>query len=120
MSALVPPGSSAKPEEDSSPEATLVACPLCGAGHGYTLADGGTFRWWSVRCKGCGQELSECRSDGSTRLGAPKPARWPAADDAWNVAGAHAQRLRDFLVTIRDTGMSAEDAAEHAADALRG
>lgn len=98
----------------------LVLCPLCGAGQGYTLSEGSTPRWWIVSCAACGEDLGECRSDQAHRYGAKLPVRWAGADDHWNYVGAHAQRLRDFLATIRDAGMTAEEAAAHAADALRG
>jgi phage terminase large subunit GpA-like protein len=98
----------------------LVACPLCGAESGYKLSDGSTYRWWYVSCAACGDELGECSADRTHKHGANLPTRWQFADEHWNRVGAHAQRLRDFLVTIRDTGMSADDAAQHAADALRG
>lgn len=80
----------------------LVACPFCGASKGYTLRDGDTYRWWMVMCAGCGAGVAECRSDSSTKLDAPKPPRWPAADEEWNAAGAYADRLRRFLMAARD------------------
>ena len=75
----------------------LVGCPFCGASNGYTLGDGSTFRWWIVLCADCGADVAECRSVSSTKLDAPKPARWPAADEEWNAAGAHAHMLRTAL-----------------------
>lgn len=100
----------------SSPqtEAELCRCPLCGADKGYRLSEGSTFRWWSVQCAGCGQEVSECRSNNATQFDAPKPARWPAADEQWNSAGAHAQGLRTALTSLPGgaallAGIDAED-----------
>ena len=71
----------------------LVRCPLCGADKGYTLDEGSTFRWWSVCCADCGQEVSEARAAlGPTPL--TPPARTAACDAEWNSAGAHAEKLR--------------------------
>lgn len=78
----------------------LVGCPFCGANSGYTLGDGSTFRWWTVLCAGCGAGVAECRSDNRTKLDAPKPDKWAAADAAWNEAGAHAHKLRVSLAAI--------------------
>lgn len=75
----------------------LVACPLCGESKGYTLHEGTSYRWWRVCCGHCGADVDECRSDGGTSLGRPKPERWPAADHAWNEAGKHAHELRCAL-----------------------
>lgn len=72
----------------------LVPCPMCGADKGYTLTDGSTYRWWSVRCSDCGQEVGECRSSGYAKMKEPKPARDKDADEVWNDAGAYAERLR--------------------------
>ena len=71
--------------EDATPGALgpLVACPLCGERKGYTLHEGTSYRWWRVCCGHCGADVAECRSDGGTTLGRPKPERWPAADHAW-------------------------------------
>jgi len=80
----------------------LVACPLCGADKGYKLSDGSTYRWWDVYCASCGGAVAECSSDRRTRLGAELPARWPAADEAWNSVGAHANKLRTLLARYRD------------------
>lgn len=82
--------------------AGLVPCPLCGRSDGYTLHDGSTYRWWVVRCAGCEAEFGECRSNGSTRLDAPKPARWKAADQVWQEAGKHAQSLRNEIKRLAD------------------
>ena len=89
----------------------LTPCPLCGSDVGYKLRDGDTFSWWNVDCAGCGSTVSECRSDSSTKLGAPKPERWIAADDAWNDAGAYSfglraevERLRAALASLHDLG----------------
>lgn len=90
----------------------LVRCPLCGSDKGYVLADGSTFRWRGVQCAGCGQEVSECRSDNDTSLNAPKPARDAAADDAWNEAGAYAERLR---LALKWYGDEANALAKHVA-----
>jgi hypothetical protein len=90
----------------------LVPCPFCGASKGYTLRDGDTYRWWLVMCAGCGAGVAECRSDSSTKLDAPKPVRWQAADDEWNEAGKHAQQLRTALQEA-DTIMGHDD--EHTA-----
>lgn len=79
----------------------LVHCPLCGADKGYTLADGSSYRWLSVRCDACGQEVSECPNVG-TPWNAPKPARNTAADAAWNEAGAYADRMRRLLIWYAD------------------
>lgn len=84
-------------------EPKLLPCPLCGAKSGYTLADGSTYRWWSVQCAECGQELSECRSNGSTRLDDLKPARRQQADEAWNEAGAHAESLRRRIAELEES-----------------
>jgi hypothetical protein len=68
---------------------SLVACPFCGAAAGYTLADGSTYRWWTVTCAACGGELGECAADRTLPAGAPKPKRWRWADEHWNLCGAH-------------------------------
>ena len=68
----------------------LVLCPLCGENKGYTLAEGSTYRWWSVQCAGCGQEVTEARAD----YPAETTPRTTRADDGWNEAGAYAQGLR--------------------------
>lgn len=75
----------------------LVACPLCGGGKGYSLRDGATYRWWNVQCNDCGRIVDECSSDRRTQLGTELPGRWPAADAAWNAAGAHAESLRECI-----------------------
>ena len=75
----------------------LVACPLCGERKGYILHEGTSYRWWRVCCGHCGADVAECRSDGGTTLGAPKPERWPAADHAWAQAGKHAEELRQAV-----------------------
>lgn len=72
----------------------LVPCPLCGASDGYALTDGDTYRWWLVLCKGCGEIVASCASDRRTQAGSVLPKRWPAADEAWNSAGAYANDLR--------------------------
>ena len=71
----------------------LVRCGLCGADKGYTLDQGSTFRWWSVRCADCGQEVSEARAASGPAPLIP-PSRTTPADDEWNRAGAYADRLR--------------------------
>jgi hypothetical protein len=80
----------------------LVACPLCGADKGYKLSEGSTYRWWDLYCAGCGGTVAECSSDRRTQLGTELPARWPAADEAWNSVGAHAHNLRTLLARYRD------------------
>lgn len=72
----------------------LVACPMCGAGKGYSLSDGSTHRWWRVTCADCGRFVDECRSDDRMRLGGILPDRCESADRAWNEAGAYGDRLR--------------------------
>lgn len=74
----------------------LVACPLCGADEGYRLDEGSTYRWWSVHCAGCGQEVSEARAT----YPAETASRTSAADEAWNAAGAYAQSLRDRIAAL--------------------
>ena len=71
----------------------LVRCGLCGADKGYTLDEGSTFRWWSVRCADCGQEVSEARAASGPAPLFP-PTRTTPADEEWNRAGAYADRLR--------------------------
>lgn len=82
--------------------AGLLPCPVCGRSDGYTLHDGSTYRWWMVRCVGCDAELGECRSNGSTRLDAPKPLRCKAADQVWQEAGKHAQSLRNEIKRLSE------------------
>jgi hypothetical protein len=77
--------------------AGLVACPFCGGRKGYTLDNGNTYRWWEVRCGKCGELVTDCRSDHRTTFDKPKPARWEAADNAWNSAGAYAERQRELV-----------------------
>jgi hypothetical protein len=77
----------------------LVRCPLCGANDGYTLDEGSTFRWWSVCCTDCGQEVSEARASLVPTPLTP-PARTALADAAWNAAGAYAERLRAALTEL--------------------
>ena len=72
----------------------LVRCPLCGEDKGYTLGTADTYRWWTVCCGACGRQVDECRSDSNTSMNAAKPLSWPAADEVWNQAGAHAETLR--------------------------
>lgn len=72
----------------------LVECPLCGGTDGYMLSKGDTYRWWLLFCAACGEQVTECAADRKAAVGA-YPERWPAADEAWNSAGAHAQSLRD-------------------------
>jgi hypothetical protein len=93
----------------------LVACPLCGDPGGYRLQEGDTYRWWLVRCGACAELVAECRSDRRTDKGSALPKRWPAADDAWNEAGRHAQGLRDLLGEWIDLGYSRERDARTAA-----
>ena len=71
----------------------LVPCPLCGASDGYTLTEGDTYRWWLVLCRGCGEPVTECRSDRRTTSESVLPEHWPAAEEAWNSAGAYAYAL---------------------------
>lgn len=104
----------------------LVACPLCGADKGYTLAEGSTFRWWSVSCAECGGDVGECRSDMRKHLGGVLPDRCDSADEAWNDAGAYAQRLREALVPPANAHSPAErecltdEDSERAREALYG
>lgn len=74
---------------------------MCGGPSGYSLAGGATYRWWSVQCKDCGRVVDECASDRRTQLGTALPERWPAADEAWNNAGAHAESLRTELLCVQ-------------------
>lgn len=99
-SAPVAQAVTAEPPEVVKHDDGLVRCPLCGADQGYHLADGETYRWWRVQCASCGGEVSECRSNRETRLDAAKPERWAPADEAWNDAGAHAQKLREALLGL--------------------
>ena len=71
----------------------LVPCPLCGADKGYNLDEGSTYRWWSVCCAECGQEVSEARA----KYPAETTPRVGTADHAWNEAGRHANQLRQAL-----------------------
>ena len=80
----------------------LLPCPLCGDDKGYNLCEGSTFRWWSVQCGACGQEVTEARATYPAET-TPRTAR---ADAAWNDAGAYASRLRAAL-------KAANDQAEH-------
>jgi hypothetical protein len=73
---------------------------MCGADKGYTLVEGSTFRWWRVACADCGRDVDECRSDNRTLLGGILPDRCDSADEAWNEAGAYAQKLRDALAPL--------------------
>ena len=78
--------------------ADLVACPLCGALDGYVLDEGSTFRWWSVCCAKCRQEVSEVRAycpDKKT----PRTAR---ADVAWNEAGQHSHDMALEIHMLRN------------------
>jgi hypothetical protein len=87
----------------------LALCALCGADKGYTLGVGDTYRWWVVCCGACGRQVDECRSDGNTSLSAAKPLSWPAADEVWNDAGAHAEKLladRDRAVRLLHLAMA--------------
>ena len=68
----------------------LLPCPLCGADKGYTLGEGSTYRWWSVQCGACGQEVAEARATYPAET-TPRTAR---ADAAWNESGSHANGLR--------------------------
>lgn len=72
----------------------LVPCPLCGGQDGYSLAEGDTYRHWGVWCAVCGSNVTECAADRKTAAGSALPKRWPAADKAWNDAGAYANALR--------------------------
>ena len=71
----------------------LVPCPLCGANKGYSLAEGSTYRWWSLLCADCGQETAEARAN----YPAETTLRTLRADAEWNAAGKHAQELRTAL-----------------------
>ena len=77
----------------------LVRCPLCGADEGYTLDEGSTSRWWSVRCADCGQEVGEARvAFGPSPL--IPPSRTTPADEEWTRAGAYADKLRAAIKQI--------------------
>lgn len=69
---------------------TLLPCPMCGSDKGYTLGTGPTYRWWNMNCNGCGRIVDECASDRRHHFDSKLPDRWPAADEAWNEAGAYA------------------------------
>ena len=77
--------------------ACLVACALCGEDNGYTLDEGSTWRWWSVKCAACGQEVAEARAT----YPAETDPRTDRADAAWQEAGAHAAGLRAEIVQLR-------------------
>ena len=96
---------------DTSEVAELVACPICGALDGYVLAEGSTFRWWSVRCAKCGQEVSEARS-AYPAVEMPRTAR---ADVAWNAAGQHSHEL---VLEIRKLRNALSNAVKLAEDRL--
>lgn len=68
----------------------LLPCPMCGSDKGYTLGTGPTYRWWNMNCNGCGRIVDECASDRRHHFDSKLPDRWPAADEAWNEAGAYA------------------------------
>lgn len=68
----------------------LLPCPMCGSKDGYTLGTGPTYRWWNMNCNGCGRIVDECASDRRHDFDSKLPDRWPAADEAWNEAGAYA------------------------------
>ena len=91
--------------------ADLVACPLCGALDGYVLAEGSTFRWWSVRCAKCGQEVSEARA----AYPAVEMLRTARADVAWNAAGQHSHEL---VLEIRKLRNALSNAVKLAEDRL--
>ena len=92
----------------------LVPCPLCGDDNGYALKPGSTHRWWIPLCMGCGEQISECRSDPDAPYNAPLPDRWALADEAWNAAGKHAQGLRDEIARLRTQRQSlGEDFREY-------
>lgn len=67
----------------------LHPCPLCGTSEGYSLSEGETFRWWEVVCRGCGESITECRSDPNTPHRVGPPDRHPNADAAWQEATKH-------------------------------
>lgn len=81
----------------SEVEPHLVGCPFCGAHDGYKLAEGETYRWWTVHCKACGAIVTDCRSEVRAHFDATLPDSWPPADEAWNEAGKHAEALREAL-----------------------
>lgn len=90
----------------------LALCALCGADKGYTLGVGDTYRWWTVCCGACGRQVDECRSDGNISMNASKPLSWPAADVAWNEAGAHAEESRANRENMAAVIVAAAVAAE--------
>ena len=77
----------------------LVPCALCGEDKGYILDAGSTYRWWSVKCAACGQEVAEARANNP----AETTLRTARADDAWRNAGAHAAGLRGELQRLKES-----------------
>lgn len=76
---------------------------MCGGKNGYSLREGATYRWWNVQCNDCGRIVDECHSDRRMKVGTALPDRWPAADQAWNEAGAYAARLAAIFAGLPDS-----------------
>lgn len=79
----------------SASSVELHPCPLCGAEQGYMLRMGDNHCWFNVLCAGCHEIVAESRRSGHSAEG-----RNPAADDAWNQAGAYAARLRERIAVL--------------------
>lgn len=77
------------------------------------------FEWmaWEARDFGADKLAEACNWLVGSRNQAMQDADWQASRRM--EVQAKCDRLSRFLETIRDTGMTAEDAAEHAAEALR-
>lgn len=77
------------------------------------------FEWmaWEARDLGAPKLAEACDWLVASRNAALNDASWRASRRF--EAQAECERLRRHLETIRDTGMTADDAAEHAAAALR-
>lgn len=86
----------------------LVPCPLCGVDSGYLLDEGSTYRYWSVQCANCRQEVAEARA---THPAETTP-RTASADAAWQEAGAHAAGLRAEIERLRFEISRAADGIE--------
>jgi hypothetical protein len=74
----------------------LVPCPLCGEDKGYKLHEGCTYKWISVQCGACGQEVAESRATYPINTGTDMVN----AHIAWNAAGAHAAGLRVKIAAL--------------------
>jgi hypothetical protein len=75
----------------------LVPCPLCGENKGYKLHEGCTYKWVSVQCGACGQEVAESRASYPINIGIDMVN----AHIAWNAAGAHANGLRVKIAALK-------------------